>query len=110
MRRWASLWGTILLVLMLWAGGLAHAAERVDRSPATAEADGHYEGDGDQTPSDGDQGIAHQHAGCGGHQLAVPTEQTAIIADHSSAALPLARRGAGLHDHDPDGQLRPPMA
>lgn len=110
MRPWKTLIGAMMLVLMLWAGGLAHAAERVDCIPATAEAPGHYEGDDDQLPSDRDQGVVHHHAGCSGHQLAAPAGQPAIIFNHSTATVPLARSEAGPHDHDPDGQLRPPIA
>lgn len=110
MFRMKALFGALMLVLMLWTGGLAHAAERVVCIPATAEAAGHYEGDDDQLPSDREQGVAHHHTGCSGHQLAAPAEQPAIILNHSSGTVPLARNEAGLHDHDPDGQLRPPIA
>jgi len=109
MRSWKALIGALMLVLMLWAGGLAHAAERLDCIPATAESVGHYEGDSDQLPSDRDQGVAHHHTGCSGHQLAAPAEQPAMIVNHSSKVM-FARSDARPHGHDPDGQLRPPIA
>ena len=110
MRPWKTLIGAMMLVLMLWTGGLAHAAERVDCIPATAEAAGHYDGDDDQLPSDRDQGVAHHHSACSGHQLAAPAEQPSAIVNHSAAAVPVARTDTRLHGHEPDGQLRPPIA
>jgi len=110
MRSWKTLIGALMLVLMLWAGGVAHAAERVDCIPATAEAAGHYEGDKDQLPSDRDQGVAHHHTGCSGHQLAAPAEQPRAVLHHSSATVPPARSEVILPGDDPDGQLRPPIA
>lgn len=110
MRSWKVLIGTLMLFLMLWTGGLAHAAEQVDCIPATAESAGHYEGDRDQRPSDREQGVAHHHTGCSGHQLAAPLEQPVVIPSHSASTVPLARSHAYLHGHDPDGQLRPPIA
>lgn len=110
MSRWKALIGAMMLVLMLWAGGLADAAERVDCIPATAETAGHYDGDSDQLPTDRDQGVAHHHSGCSGHQLGAPAEQPLAIVNHSAAALPVAMTDARLHGYDPDGQLRPPIA
>ena len=110
MRSWKALIGTLMLVLMVWTGGLAHAAEREVCMPATTEAAGHYEGDRDQRPSDREQGAAHHHSGCSGHQLAAPAQQTALRLDHLSAAMPHAQSQTSLHGHDPDGRLRPPIA
>jgi len=110
MRPWKNLIGAFMLVLMLWAGGLAHAAEQVECIPVTAEAAGHYEGDRDQLPSDRDQGAAHHHTGCSGHHLAAPAEQPGAVLHHSSATVPLPRSDTYPHGHDPDGQLRPPTA
>ena len=110
MRPFKTLIGTMMLVLMLWAGGLAHAAEPVDCLPATAEAAGHYEGDDDQFPSDSGQSVAHHHAECSGHQLFGCAEQPTIVINHSPATVPPAGPEAGMHGHDPYGQLRPPMA
>ena len=110
MIRLKPIFGALMLVLMLWTGGLAHAAERAVCIPAAAETGGHYEGDDDQLPSDREQGVAHHHAGCSGHQLAAPAEQPAMIAKHVSGPAPLARSQRGLYGHDPDGRLRPPIA
>ena len=110
MRPWKTLIGAMMLALMLWAGGLAHAVEPIDCIPPTAEAAGHYEGDDDQLPSDHDEGVGHHHAGCSGHQLAGFAEQPATVLSHSSATVPPAGPQAGIYGHDPDGQLRPPIA
>jgi hypothetical protein len=110
MRSWKTLIGAFMLVLMLWAGGLAHAAEPVDCIPVTVEAAGHYEGDKDQLPSDRDQGAAHHHTGCSGHQLAAPAEHVTAAVHHSSARIRLARSAADLHGQSPPAELRPPIA
>lgn len=110
MRPWKALIGALMLVLMLWTGGLAHAAERAVCIPAAADAAGHYEGDDDQRSSDRQQGFAHHHAGCSGHQFAAPAEQPATVVNPLSVKLPPVRSEASLNGHDPDGQLRPPIA
>lgn len=110
MRSWKILISTLMLVLMMWTGGLAHAAERDVCLPQMTEAADHYEGDRDQRPSEREQGAAHHHSGCSGHQLAAPAQQPGMRAVHLSAGLPHAPNQRSLHGHDPDGQLRPPIA
>lgn len=110
MRSWKVLIGTLMLVLMMWTAGSAHAAEREVCMPATTEAAGHYEGDRDQRPSERDQGAAHHHSGCSGHQIAAPAPQPSVCLDHLSAAMRHGQSQTSLHGHDPDGQLRPPIA
>ena len=110
MRSWKTLIGTLMLVLMMWTGGLAQAAEREICMPATTESAGHYEGDRDQRPADREQGAAHHHSGCSGHQLAASAEEPGMIAKLVSGPAPLERSKTGLYGHDPDGRLRPPIA
>lgn len=109
-RRWTSLLGSLLLVLMLWTGTVAHAAEQLDCNPVAADTVGHYEGDSDQVPVDRDQGVAHHHAGCSGHQLAAPSGDVEIDFAGSSLIVPVRSPLAGLHGRSPDRQLRPPIA
>ena len=99
-----------MLVLMLWTGGAAHAAERFDCIPVTAETIDHFDGDEDQVPSSPDQGVAHHHSGCGGHHVAAPASVASIGIGALGRAIPLAWREAGVPGHDPDGDLRPPIA
>lgn len=110
MRTYKALIGALMLVLMMWTGGLAHAAEQAGCIPATAESAAHFEGDDDEAPSDSDQGTAHHHWSCSGHQLTAPSEHAGPGLQGSSASLPFPRRQAGLQGHDPDRQLRPPIA
>ncbi len=99
-----------MLVLMLWTGGAAHAAERFDCIPVTAETIDHFDGDEDQVPSSPDQGVAHHHSGCGGHHVAAPASDASIEIGALDRAIPLAWREAGVPGHDPEGDLRPPIA
>ena len=110
MQRWASLIGAVMLVLMAWAGGMAHAAERFDRVPVSAAAPAHYDGDEDQVPSDGDQGVTHHHSGCSGHHVAAPDSVAQITHGRSKALLPVSGREAGVAGKGPETQLRPPIA
>ena len=110
MPRWTSLLGAMLLVLMLWTGGAAHAAERFDCIPVTAEAAGHFDGDQDQVPSAPDQGAAHHHSGCNGHHVAAPASGASIEIGALNRATPFAWREAGVPGRGPDTQLRPPTA
>lgn len=99
-----------MLVLMLWTGGAAHAAERFDCIPVTAETFEHFDGDEDQVPSSPDQGVAHHHSGCGGHHVAAPASVDSIEIAVLDRAIPLAWREAGVPGHDPESDLRPPIA
>ena len=110
MRSLKALIGALMLVLMVWTVGLARAAEREVCLPATSQAAGHYEGDRDQRPSEREQGGAHHHSGCNGHQVAAPTDESAMLAKHLSGPSLRERSQTVLYGHDPDGRLRPPMA
>jgi hypothetical protein len=110
MQRWTSLIGALLLVLMSWTGGAAHAAERFDCIPATAQAGDHFDGDQDQAPSIPDQGVAHHHSGCNGHHVTAPANLPSIEFRHADRLPPLAWREAGVPGRGPDAQLRPPIA
>jgi hypothetical protein len=102
--------GALMLVLMVWTGGLAHASEPANCLPPTAESAAHFEGDGDEGSPEGEQGVAHHHTGCSGHQLAAPFNRADLDRQGGSGGLLVPGRQAGLHSHDPDGQLRPPIA
>lgn len=110
MHRWTSILGALLLVLMLWTGSSAHAAERVDCIPAASQTAGHYEDDRDESPSKNDKGAAHHHSGCSGHHFGSPSEvEEPAFADArqtlTSTANAAFRPGTG-----PNSQLRPPIA
>ena len=110
MNRWTSLLGAMLLVLLLWTGGAAHAAERFDCIPVTAEAPGHFDGDQDQVPSGPDQGVAHHHTGCSGHHEAAPANAAPTEVALSQVLVPFAWRESGRPGRGPDSDLRPPIA
>lgn len=110
MFRWTNLVGALLLVLMVWTGTSAHAAERLDCIPATEQSLGHFEGDRDQVPSDPDQDVAHHHSGCSGHHIAGPGQYAALSFSARPAALGVARQEAGHPGREPDSHLRPPIA
>ena len=110
MHRWTSLIGALMLVLMLWTGGAAHAAERFDCIPVSAAAAGHFEGDRDEAPSGQDQGVGHHHTGCSGHQIGAPADQATVEFSFTAVGVPTARQEAGVPGHGPGAALRPPIA
>lgn len=110
MRSWTALIGSLIIAITLLTGGVAHAVERFDCIPSSVEIAGHYDGDGDQLPTDPQQGVAHHHAGCSGHQLATPATTAEEGLCHSAGLVPVASREAGLPGRSPDSLLRPPIA
>lgn len=110
MSRWISLLGAMLLVLTLWAGEAAHAAERFECIPVSAQTAGHFEGDSDQRSSDREQGAGHHHSSCIGHQAAATLNESSVDFFHLAETHPLVRCEAGIVGWYPDAGLRPPIA
>lgn len=110
MNRWTHLIGALMLVLMLWTGGAAHAADQDPIVPVTVEATRHFDGDGDQSPSDKHQRTAHHHAGCGDHQVAARDDGSAVTVAMRVDSQPVVRRDAPARSRNPDNHLRPPIA
>lgn len=110
MHRWVSLLGSFLLAFALLTGGAAHAAEKFDCVPVASEAAGHFDGDGDESPSGGEQGVAHHHAGCSGHQLATSDEASDLNISVPVSAAAAAWRETGVSARGPNTLLRPPIA
>lgn len=110
MRRFFSFVSTLMLVVMLWAGTMAHAAEAMQCAEVSADAAGHFEGDGDEVPADPETGVPHHHAGCHGHHVGVAADANAPEnAPASTASLALGRE-AMASGCDPGAALRPPIA
>lgn len=110
MNRWTSLLSALLLVLMLWTGEAAHAAEQLECIPVSAEAADHFDGDSDQTSPDQEQGAAHHHSGCSGHQAAATLDVSALGFFLSDRVIPRVTCAVGELRRDPDTGLRPPIA
>lgn len=110
MNRWISLVSALLLVLTLWTGEAAHAAERLECIPVSAQAAGHFDGDSDQTPSDREQGAAHHHSGCSGHSVAATVDMAPLDLFHLGRVPPTFREDDGTLGLVPDAGLRPPIA
>ena len=110
MNRWVHLLGALMLVLMMWTAGLAHAADSIDVVPVAAQAVGHFEGDKDEVPSDEHKGVTHHHSACGEHQVAAWGTVPAATAIHFAAMPMVAQPGSLARNREPDAQLRPPIA
>lgn len=109
-NRWTSVLGALMLVLVFWTGGAAHAAESFRCVPATAEAAGHFEGDSDQTPADRGQDVAHHHSGCSGNHVAATADAPVVDFPYLAGSIALVWREAGVSGRGPDSELRPPIA
>ena len=110
MHRWTSFFGAMMLVLMMWTGGATHAAAAFDCIPVQAETSGHFEGDQDQAPSSPDHGVPHHHAGCSGHFEVASSGTVQARVSSSVNVLPVCWSETRKPGHNPEAQLRPPMA
>lgn len=110
MHRWIHLLGALALVLLLWTGGTAQAAEGHLPITVAAESAGHFAGDRDEVPSDQHNGAPHHHFACGEHAAAAWTNDPAdTIIPLISAPAPGHPRSV-LDGREPDTQIRPPIA
>lgn len=110
MRRWTTMIGAMLLVLMLWTGATGHAAERVECPPGAIEATLHSDGQQPPAPAQPDSSTLHQHFGCSGHHLVAPDMPKPAALASGPGPMP-ANRQSGLHPGDEPGlNLRPPIA
>lgn len=110
MRRWLTMIASLMLAVMVWTGGVAHAAEAFTCAEVSATEAGHFNGDEDQTPSDSGKAVTHHHSGCHGHHNLVPLafeSKSGAIASYSLLGL---GHDAVLIDRQPPTALRPPIA
>lgn len=110
MRRLLPLISAFMLVLVLWTGTAAHAAEAVECGETTVAAAGHFEGDGDEVPADSDKSTPHHHGVCHGHCAAVPADGHAADIGAPSGILQVLAPSNFLSGTPPDLALRPPIA
>ena len=110
MQRLTTFFGVLMLVLFIWTGSSAHAAERFDCIPVSSEAPGHFEGDRDEAPAKGEKGVAHHHSGCNGHQYAASSGVQLSLVLHQSASTAVGWNERHPTSREPDRQLRPPIA
>lgn len=98
-----------LLMLAVLVGSPLHANELEVCIPADAQVAGHFDGDGDQTPSDANEHATHHHGGCSGHQFA------SVNLNHRAYEATLTRHRISrddnmLFDAALENLLRPPIA
>lgn len=110
MIRWTTIIGALMLVLLVWTGGSARAADRFDCNPGTSQIACHFEGDRDEVPSGQHQGVGHCHTGCSGHQIAAPTDPGTVKFGPLTLVVPASRQEVGVPGPEPGAVLRPPIA
>lgn len=111
MRRLLPFFGCLTLLLLMWTGGMAHAAEALGcASSPVAETSLHFEGDGDEVPADSDSPVPHHHGGCHGHHahLVPGTTSDRVASVTEMTIAPATSRG--FVGTEPDRTLRPPIA
>lgn len=111
MHRWLHFMGALMLAVLLWTSSASHAAEAFGCVEVSAEAAGHFDGDGDQTPADPDKGVPHHHGGgCHGHHNATSASGEAGPTTALSGALLARSPDTLLAGRGPPAALRPPIA
>lgn len=110
MRRPFSLLACLMLVLTLWTGTAAHAAETLlpIAEPSSINWE-HAPGDADEVPADADQATPHHHGLCHGHDFRVPLEYSPAV-HIVPANLPGFPPVHALSPIQTDNTLRPPIA
>jgi hypothetical protein len=110
MRRLLPLFACLMLVLNLWAGTVAHAAETmVPLENASSMNWEHSAGDADEVPADADKAVPHHHGLCHGHDVGVPLEFSAPM-QVAIAGLRGVRAVRALGATQTDPAQRPPNA
>jgi hypothetical protein len=110
MRRLMPLISAFMLVLMLWTGGAAHAAEAIECGEATEASGGHFEGDSDEVPADSDKATPHHHGVCHGHCMGISAAGDSARADGHLETPNTVLRENFHSGTPPDSALRPPIA
>ncbi len=110
MRRWLTIIASLMLAVMVWTGGVAHAAEAFSCAEVSSAESGHFNGDEDQTPSDSGKAVTHHHSGCHGHHNLVPLAFEAGSRVSASYALLGFGHDTAPTERQPPTALRPPIA
>ncbi|GLR47643.1 hypothetical protein [Sphingomonas astaxanthinifaciens] len=110
MRRILPFLSALMLVLVLWTGSAAQAAEAIGCAEVAASAEGHFDGDGDQVPADGDKATPHHHGACHGHCVGVSLEEGQGIVPSDMTNDKVAAAADFHGGNDPGISLRPPIA
>ena len=111
MPRWTSILGAMLLVLMLWTGSSAHAAEQFQCDATTSQQLLHVDGN-DHAPrgESGDKDAVHHHTGCSAHCLATAAVNGNLASPHLALSQPVDRQQGWSSGDGPALTLRPPIA
>ena len=109
MRRRLSMLATLLLAVMLWTGGTAHAVESIGCAEISGSESDHS-GDREKAPADSGKALTHHHGSCHGqHNLVAPAMDAGPCANPASAPTGLGSNDA-VGDCEPPTVLRPPIA
>lgn len=110
MRRFLPFISALMLVLVLWTGSAAHAAEAIDCGDVTISEIGHFEGDRDEVPADSDNATLHHHSACHGHCVATPSEDLPASQPRSAGTTLVEATADFCPGSAPGATLRPPIA
>ena len=110
MRRFFTLIGTMMLVVLIWTTTTAHAAEAFGCVEINAETAPHFDGDRDEAPDDTQKGVTHHHNGCNGHNIGVPTGLAVVKSLSAGETLLGDFDKRALPSLEPNRALRPPIA
>lgn len=108
MRRVLPLIAAVMVMLTLWSGTAAHAAE--DLRPAAAEMAMHFDGDGDEAPADDHGTVPHHHGICHADHVGIPAALAANQIEDAEANRPHDLAEAFAASADLGAAIRPPIA
>lgn len=112
MRRWTSMLGAMLLVLLLWTGVAAQASSPAE--PGYGHDHGHEQVEGwaaAEDHADQEPGAIHYHdVGDTSHSLAALSEAKPLVGLHEGAGPSFHLSSDWLAGDGPGLTLRPPIA
>lgn len=110
MRRILPFISSLMLILVLWTGSVAHAAEAMGCAEISSSATGHFDGDSDEVPSDGDKATPHHHSACHGHCVGAPLDTQKASQPRIASSSLIAAPTEFHSGNSPGTALRPPIA
>ncbi len=110
MPRWTALFGSLMLVLMLWTGTVVHAAERLECIEVGSETAEYHEGERDGSPLGSKKSMPQHHSSCGGNQVTAPAELPSPRLAPPVNSYHCCDSDEGMFGRGPEHPLRPPIA
>lgn len=110
MARLNDFLAAFALVLLVWTGVPAHAAQTFDCDGISCDSGARSGGSSDEAPATGQTCKCTNAACCHAPQFFASLDKDMVRSPSRTTALPVAPDEQSTAGREPDGQLRPPIA